>query len=139
MYNSVKSQDICQLNVKFQCHFAGMVSDNIRGWMDFIDETELVIMANADLIFDHPKPLFPNVISVEGLTVKEGRSLSRGRSNIIYVQESPLRECKRRTARCISCLWWGYPGPDWGTPPSSTWDQRAGYPCSPPQVKRQTS
>ena len=63
-----------------------MVSDNIRGWMDFIDETELVIMANADLTFDHPKPLFPNVISVEGLTVKEGKPLSKGRSNSICVK-----------------------------------------------------
>ena len=72
-----------------------MVSDNIRGWMDFIDETELVIMANADLTFDHPKPLFPNVISVEGLTVKEGKPLSKGRSN------SYLCEIRRTAAWII--------------------------------------
>ena len=55
-----------------------MVSDNIRGWFDFLDETELVLIANADLTFDYPKPLFPNVISVEGLSAKEAKPLSKG-------------------------------------------------------------
>ena len=55
-----------------------MVSDNIRSWMDFFDETELVIMANADLTFNGPRPLFPNVISVEGISVKEAKPLSKG-------------------------------------------------------------
>ena len=55
-----------------------MVSDNIQGWMDFFDETQLVIMTNADLTFDFPKPLFPNVISIEGLSVKEAKPLPKG-------------------------------------------------------------
>ena len=55
-----------------------MVSDNIRGWFDFCEEAQLVIMTNADLTFDHPKPLFPNVISVEGLSIKEAKPLPKG-------------------------------------------------------------
>ena len=55
-----------------------MVSDSYRKWMDAMDETQLTIMANCDLTFDYPKPLFPNVISIEGLSVKEAIPLPTG-------------------------------------------------------------
>ena len=54
------------------------MSNSIQGWQDFLDEAELTVMNNADITFDYPKPLFPNVISVEGLSVKEAKPLSKG-------------------------------------------------------------
>ena len=55
-----------------------MVSDNIHEWYDFFDETQLVILATAGIVFDYPKPLFPNVISVEGLSANDAKPLAKG-------------------------------------------------------------
>ena len=54
------------------------MSHSIQGWQDLLDEAELIVMNNADITFDYPKPLFPNVISVEGISVKEAMPLSKG-------------------------------------------------------------
>ena len=62
-----------------------MVSKDINEWPDFFDETKLVIMTNADLTFDYPKPLFPNVISVEGISVKPAKPLSAGMESYILL------------------------------------------------------
>ena len=64
--------------------FSGLVSDNIQKWYDFISETQLYIMANCDLVFDYPKPLFPNVVSVEGLSVSEVKPLSKGNMHLHF-------------------------------------------------------
>ena len=63
----------------FVIFFLGLVSKNINRWFDFIDETQLYIVANSDLTMDHPKPLFPNVISIEGLTSDDAKPLSEGK------------------------------------------------------------
>ena len=55
-----------------------MVSDSINEWYDFFDETQLVILATSGIVFDYPKPLFPNVISVEGLSAKDAKPLTKG-------------------------------------------------------------
>ena len=41
-------------------------------------------MANCDLVFDYLKPLFPNVISVEGLSVAEVKPLSKGIAHVHF-------------------------------------------------------
>ena len=55
-----------------------MVSDSISEWYDFFDETQLVILATSGIVFDYPKPLFLNVISVEGLSAKDAKPLTKG-------------------------------------------------------------
>ena len=55
-----------------------MVSDSISEWYDFFDETQLVILATSGIVFDYPKPLFPIVISVEGLSAKDAKPLTKG-------------------------------------------------------------
>ena len=84
---------------KYIHFFPGMVSDNIREWYDFLDETQLVILATAGIVFDYPKHLFPNVISVEGLTAKDAKPLTKGKHN---QNKKVLRDHKRHTARCVS-------------------------------------
>ena len=58
--------------------FSGLVSKSINRWFDLIDETQLYIIANSDLTMDYPKPLFPNVISVEGLSASDAKPLPEG-------------------------------------------------------------
>ena len=55
-----------------------MVSDSIRAWYDFFDETQLFIVINNDITFDYPKPLPSNIISVEGTTIQEAKPLRQG-------------------------------------------------------------
>ena len=59
--------------------FSELVSKSINRWFDLIDETQLYIVANSDLTMDYPKPLFPNVISVEGLSAEDAKPLSEGK------------------------------------------------------------
>ena len=54
------------------------MSKSINRWFDLIDETQLYIVANSDLTMDYPKPLFPNVISVEGLSAVDAKPLHEG-------------------------------------------------------------
>ena len=54
------------------------MSKNINRWFDLIDETQLYIFVNSDLTMDFPKPLFPNVISIEGLTASDAKPLPKG-------------------------------------------------------------
>ena len=58
--------------------FSGLVSESINRWFDLIDKTQLYIVANSDLTMDYPKPLFPNVISVEGLSAVDSKPLPEG-------------------------------------------------------------
>ena len=55
-----------------------MITDNIRAWYDFFDETQLFIVINNDITFDYPKPLPPNIISVEGTTIQDAKPLTQG-------------------------------------------------------------
>ena len=55
------------------------MSKSINRWFDLIDETQLYIIANSDLTMDYPKPLFPNVISVEGLSAVDAKPLPEGK------------------------------------------------------------
>ena len=71
--------------------------------MDFFDETELVIMANADLTFNDPKPLFPNVISVEGISVKEAKPLSKG---ILLYCSTKWNEYLKKLMFFTQCVGW---------------------------------
>ena len=57
---------------------AGMVADHIRQWTDLVHDSLLYIVVNADLAFDYPKPLFPNVISVEAPTAQNAKPLPAG-------------------------------------------------------------
>ena len=66
--------------------FSGLVSESINRWFDLIDETQLYIVANSDLTMDYPKPLFPNVISVEGLSTVDSKPLPEGK----YIKDTPL-------------------------------------------------
>ena len=66
--------------------FLGLVSKSINRWFDLIDETLFYIVANSDLTMDYPKPLFPNVISVEGLSAADAKTLSKGK----YIKGSSL-------------------------------------------------
>ena len=65
---------------------SGLVSESINRWFDLIDETQLYIVANSDLTMDYPKPLFPNVISVEGLSEEDSKPLPEGK----YIKDTPL-------------------------------------------------
>ena len=67
-------------------NFFRTVSKNINRWFDLIDETQLYIVANSDLTMDYPKPLFPNVISVEELSAEDAKPLSEGK----YIKGTPL-------------------------------------------------
>ena len=55
-----------------------MIADSIRAWYDFFDETQLFIVINNDITFDYPKPLPPNIISVEGTTIQDAKPLTQG-------------------------------------------------------------
>ena len=55
------------------------MSKSINRWFDLIDETQLYIVCNSDLTMDYPKPLFPSVISVEGLSAVDAKPLPEGK------------------------------------------------------------
>ena len=65
---------------------------SINRWFDLIDETQLYIVCNSDLTMDYPKPLFPNVISVEGLSAEDAKPLSKGK--YIKCTYSMIRKCQ---------------------------------------------
>ena len=49
---------------KVNFYMTGIRQPEEMDWL--FGEAQLVVILNADLTFDHPKPLFPNVISAEG-------------------------------------------------------------------------
>lgn len=76
----------------FQLRFVGQISDKIHGWLDFFDETQLFILENNDLTFGYPKPLFPNVVSVEGTSVKPANPLTSGKEiSMLKIKSLPLK------------------------------------------------
>ena len=66
------------LKNQFDFLFEGLVSEDKRSWYDFVEGSLLYILVNCDLTFHYPKPLFPNVVSVEGLSITEPKPLRKG-------------------------------------------------------------
>ena len=75
------------------------MSKSINRWFDFIDETQLYIVTNSDLTMDYPKPLFPNVISVEGLSAVDSKPLPEGK----WIKVLTLKGISKKRNR-IYCL-----------------------------------
>ena len=72
------------MHFKNHIFLSGLVSADKQTWFDFVEDSQLFILPNSDITFYHAKPLFPNVVAVEGISVVEPKPLPSGTTDVFY-------------------------------------------------------